>query len=278
MSRRIGRDLAAAPAVLAVVTAVAASLAAPPVARAGTIDPSVATVNEKLGAQVPLDLELVDETGKAVKLGDYFGDGKPVLLVLAYFTCPQLCGLIMQGAATALRQTGWAPGEQYRVVTVSFDAHDKPEDARQKQAIELAALGVEGQTTKWPFLTGTPDAILALTRSIGFGFARDDASGQYAHPAVLTFLSPQGRVSRYLYGISFPPGDVKLALLEASQGKTGSALDRVILRCYQYDPATRRYGLVVANVMRIGGVFILGAVGTLVGMLWRRERRKRVDR
>jgi len=250
---------------------------APTLAHAGSIDASAVGVTEKLGAEVPLDLQFVDQAGRVVHLRDYFEGGKPVLLVLAYFRCPQLCGLILQGAATALQQTGWTPGKQYRVVTVSFDPGDTPIDARQKQAPELGALGVEGKTEAWPFLTGSPEAIAALTRAVGFNYLRDPDTGQFAHPAVLTILSPTGKVSRYLYGIAFEARDVRLALLEAAAGKTGSALERVILRCYAYDPATRRYGLYVTGLIRGGGVVILASVVGLVGLLWRRERRVRKD-
>lgn len=259
----------------ALALAVVLGLAAP--ARAGSIDASAVGVTEKLGAAVPLDLPFVDQTGRAVHLRDYFTGGKPVVLVLAYFRCPQLCGLILQGAATALQQTGWTPGKQYRVVTVSFDPGDKPIDARQKQAPELAALGAEGKSDAWPFLTGTLEAISALTGAVGFNYVRDPDTSQFAHPAVLTFLSPAGKVSRYLYGIAFEPRDVRLALLEAAAGRTGSAFERVILRCYAYDPATRRYGLYVDGILHAGGVVILISVVGLVGALWRRERRLHKD-
>lgn len=256
----------------------AVGLLAPALAHAGSIDASAVGVTEKLGAEVPQDVQLVDQAGRVVHLRDYFADGKPVLLVLAYYRCPQLCGLILQGAATALRETGWTPGKQYRVVTVSFDPGDTPLDARQKQAPELAALGIEGRSDAWPFLTGSKASVEALTRAVGFNYVRDPDTGQFAHPAVLTILSPAGKVSRYLYGIAFEPRDVRLALLEAAAGRTGSAFERVILRCYAYDPATRRYGLYVTGLLRGGGVVILASVVGLVGLLWRRERRARKDR
>lgn len=256
---------------------VACSMAAV-TARAGTIDPSAVGVTERLGERVALDLPFTDERGRPVLLGDYFGDGKPVLLVLAYFDCPMLCGLVLSGAARALGDIGWTPGEDYRVLTVSFDPEDDPYDARQKQAAILGALAPGIEPARWPFLTGGPDAIRALARALGFTAIRDEATGQFAHPAVVFALGADGLVSRYLYGIAYEPHEVKLALFEAARGRVGSTVERAIMRCYAYDPATRRYGVYVTGVMRAGGAVILGAVGALVGVLWRRDRRRRAPR
>jgi protein SCO1/2 len=234
--------------------------------------PSDIRVDERLGEQVPLDLELTDERGHAVHLGDYF-DGKPVLLILAYYDCPMLCGLVLRGAAAAMQAMSWEPGREYRVLTVSFDPHDTPERARKKQAEATQSLG-RAAPVLWPFLTGRAGEVERLAHALGFVAVRDDETGQYGHPAVLFVLTPTGRISRYLYGIEPPVRDVKLALLEASAGKTGTSLERLVLRCYAYDPAMRRYMPFISGFLRLGGLGIFAALAAVVTTMWRRERRR----
>ncbi len=232
-------------------------------------------VEEHLGARVPTNLTFRDQNGRVVHLADYLQEGRPLLLTLAYFNCPMLCGLVLRGTASALKEIEGKPGKDYQALTISFDPQDKPEAALQKQAAVLDQMGWENTPDHWPFLTGDAATLERLSNSLGFKTVRDEETGQYAHPAVLFVLGGDGKISRYLYGIEFRPKDVSLALVEAGQGKVGSTVQQLLLRCYAYDPATRRYALRIATIMRAGGAGILGAVGLLLAGLWRRERKRR---
>jgi protein SCO1 len=242
---------------------------APDVARGGAPRLDDVDVKEALGASLPLELPLVDETGRAVTLARYFTGDKPVVLVLAYFRCPMLCGLVLNGARRAIATLGLVPEKDFRVVTVSFDPRDSPHEAAAKQR---ALLG-DPPEFAWPFLS-TPDArvIERLAERLGFEAKPIAETGELAHPAVLFLLTPDGRISRYLYGIDFPARELRLALLEAGEGKIGTTLERMILRCYRYDPATRRYGLYVEGMLRGGGAVVLGVLAFALTRLWRRER------
>ena len=230
-------------------------------------------VDERLGAQLPLDLAFRDERGRPVRLGDYFRDEKPVLLVLAYYDCPMLCGLVLQHAMVTLHELGWTTGNQYRVLTVSFDAKDTVAGARAKQESALRALGLATEPDRWPFLVGDESSIAALTRALGFRFRRD-RTGQLAHPAVVFTLTPRGAISRYLHGLDYTTRDLKLSLLEASDGKTGTFLERLLAACYAYDPATKRYGFFVSGFMKIGSLLIALIVLAVLVHYWRRDRRR----
>lgn len=231
-------------------------------------------VTEHLGATLPLEVPFRDTEGNVVHLADALGGGKPLLLVIAYYRCPRLCSLVLKSVATGLGQLGWRPGDQFRVLTVSFNPDEGPNEARARRRTVLEPLGGRVRPADWPFWTGKKESIDALLRTLGVHVARDPETGQFAHPAVYFAVTPDGRISRYLYGIDVPPSDLKLALLEASDGKTGSAFERVILRCYAYDPATRRYALFIGNFMRAGGaVIFLAVAGVLLG-LFRWERRQ----
>jgi protein SCO1/2 len=187
-----------------------------------------------------------------------------------------LCGLVLRGAARGLLELGWTPEKEYRVVTVSFDPRDTTEAAREKRQSTLAALGRPlASPGEWPFLTGDEASIRALADTLGFRFAYDARVDAYAHPAAIFALTPDGRVSRYLYGVDFPARDLRLALTEAGEGRSGSIVDRVLLTCYRFDPASRRFGPYIAGFMRLGGAFILVAVAGLVGALALAERRRR---
>ena len=240
-----------------------------------------ADVVEHLGAQLPLERGFVDATGQRVPLRSLFDGVHPVLLVLAYYECPQLCSLVLDAAVAAMRtldQQGWKLGPQYRVATISFDATERIDQAARKQASVLSKLGA-GDAAPWPFLVGDADSVRALTQRLGFSFLRDPRTGALAHAAVVFVLTPDGRISRYLYGIDYPPRDLKLALLEASQGKTGSFGDRVLMRCFQYDPATKRYGLFVSRFMKLGGLLIfLVMLAMLCGFMRHEQRRARAER
>lgn len=201
----------------------------------------------------------------------------PVLLVLAYYECPQLCSLVLDSAARAMRQLdGWGfrLGAQYRVATISFDATERTDQAARKQAAELAAFGRDDRAA-WPFFVGDAPAITDLTSALGFTFLRDPHTGALAHPAVVFVLTPDGTISRYLYGTEYPPRDLKLALLEASDGKTGSLGDKILLRCFHYDPSQRRYGLFVERFMEVGGLLIFIVALATFGGFVRAGRRRR---
>jgi protein SCO1/2 len=262
-------------AIVAITARVAAAAPAGTPAWAESAD-----VTEHLGTAVPFDLAFTDTTGQRVPLRSLFDHTHPVLLVLAYYECPQLCSLVLDAAVRAMRQLdgqGFVLGSQYRVATISFDDSEHPDQAARKQAAVLGTLG-KPDATAWPFMVGDEASVHALTDQLGFRFQRDARTGAIAHPAVAFVLTPDGVISRYLYGIDYPPRDLKLALLEASDGKTGSFGDRILLRCFHYDPTTRRYGLFVARFMQVGGALIFIVVLLVVGSFVRAGRRIRQER
>jgi protein SCO1/2 len=235
-----------------------------------------ADVEEHLGARLDGNLSFKDSEGRQVRLAEVFAGDKPVLLVLAYYHCPMLCGLVLRGAAQGFADLGWTPGREYRVLTVSFDPRDTTEAAREKRQSTLAGLGrPAGSPGEWPFLTGDEASIRSLADTLGFRFAYDARVDAYAHPAAIFALTPDGRVSRYLYGVDFPARDLRLALTEAGEGRSGSIVDRVLLTCYRFDPASRRFGPYITGFMRLGGAFILITVAGLLGALAVAERRRR---
>lgn len=253
---------------LALAAAPARAAAPPPAARA--VD-----VLEHLGQPIDRTLEFTRPDGARVKLADYLSGDKPSLLVLAYYRCPMLCGLVLRGVAAGLKDLDYRLGRDYRVITVSVDPRDTPEAATEKQLNAISGVDQPDARSAWPFLVGKEPAIKALADELGFKFAYDPRTDQYAHPAVVFALTPDGHISRYLYGVHFPPRDLRLALVEAGLGKTGSVVDRILLTCYQYDPASRRYGPYIFGFIRLGGAVILLVVGGLVGGLWVGERRRR---
>ena len=252
-------------------------LAATPLpARALEKLPDNVGVVEKLGERVPLDLQFTDENGKTVRLGDYLKDGKPVLIAEVYFECPMLCSLTLNGIVGALRQQTWKLGQEYRVITVSFDPAEKPDLAAKKQRGYLAALGLmpEEHGHDWPFLTGDKANIDKLSDALGFKFRWDSVNKTWDHTAAIMTLAPDGKITRYLYGVQYPPKDVKLALFEASGGKVGTTLERALLRCYQYDNSTKSYRVFAVVFMRIGALTVLGMLVILLTLLWRRDLRR----
>ena len=228
-------------------------------------------IDEHLGQTLPMHLAFVDQDGVARRLVDLFGDRRPVVMVLAYFRCPQLCDLVQQGLATALRGSGLQPGRDFRAVTVSIDPRDTTGNARLRRTGLLQAVG--GTTSAaWRVLTGRDPEIRALADALGFRYAYDPGSGQYAHPACAFVLTPDGRISRYLYGVALRPFDVRLAVVEAGQGKVGTIVDRVLLTCFRYDPSARKYGIYVLGVMRGGSAAVLLAFGIAMVAMVRRDR------
>jgi protein SCO1/2 len=234
-------------------------------------------VEEHLDARLPLELEFVDEDGRTIRLGDYFDGERPVILTLNYYRCPMLCGLQLNGVVDGLEQMDWTPGVEFEMVTLSIDPLETPELAKAKKQNYLKRYERPAAARGWHFLTGRQAAIERLAETLGFGYSYDEASGQYAHAAVIFVATPDGRVARYLYGIEYPAKSLRFALMEASEGKIGSPLDQLIMYCYHYDPSSRRYAPVAINIMRLGGGLTVLVLGLSLGMLWLRERRRRGD-
>ncbi len=230
-------------------------------------------VEEHLGEPVPLDVRFRDEHNQDVSLGDYFSDGKPVLLNLVYHNCPMLCNLILDGLTATLKEMDWAPGNQFEIVTVSFSPIEGPDVAARQKQRYIDLLGKPEAAAGWHFLTGTEASIQRLARSVGFQFKWVEAQQEYAHPAVLVFVSGEGIISRYLYGLEYPPRSVRSALVEASEGKVGNPVDQLILYCFPYDPDANSYVPHAMNIMKVGGVLTLVLVGGFLLVFWRREGR-----
>jgi protein SCO1/2 len=232
--------------------------------------------DQKLGAQVPLDLPFRDEAGKDVKLGDYFGK-KPVVLSLVYFRCPMLCTLSLNGLAGALEVLSFVPGQDFEVITVSFDPHEGPVLASAKKRAYMNRYKRSEAERGWHFLTGPQTSTEALTRAVGFRYVWDEATKQWAHPAGVLVLTPDGRLSKYLYGVEYSPKDLRLALVDAGGGKIGSFVDTVLLYCYRYDPRTGRYSMAILNLVRAGGILMIVALAGFIAVSSRRRRGGRPD-
>jgi protein SCO1/2 len=230
------------------------------------------TIEEHLGAQLPLELAFRDQDGRTVLLGSELQQGVPTILVLAYYECPMLCGLTLKGLVGSVKNLDWKLGERYRVLTVSFDPKDGPHNADLKQRSVLEELGFEQAKPSWPFLVGKENEIRALSDALGFRYTYDASAKQFAHPAAVFVLTPEGRVSRYLYGVEYPVRDLKLSLMEASAGRSSSSLERFILTCFKYNPATRRYGLYVFGFLRTGAALVAIALGLSIYRLRKREQ------
>jgi len=229
-------------------------------------------VDQKLNAVVPLDAQFRDEDGRTVRLGEYFGE-MPVVLTLNYFDCPMLCPLVLNDVLRAVRAVPLTLGSDFRVLTVSIDPHDTPARAAANQGAYAGQYGPAG-TDGWHFLTGDAGSIASLARAVGFRYAFDPQSRQYAHAAALIVLTPDGRVARYLYGVEYSPRDLRLALVEASQGGIGSLADQILLFCFHYDPKTARYSFMVLNAIRAAGAATVVGLAGLVVVLFRREARR----
>jgi protein SCO1 len=228
-------------------------------------------IEQHLNAQVSADLSFVDDTGRTVKLGDYFGS-KPVILNLVYYNCTMLCGEALAGLTGAMKMIKFDVGKEFEVVTVSFNPKETPAIAAAKKKDYLARYGRSGADAGWHFLTGPPESINALTKAVGFQYQYDERNNQYAHATAIMVLTPQGRISRYFYGVDFPPKDLRMGLVEASHDKIGNPIDQVLLYCYHYDPATGKYGAVVSNMLKLGGGLTILFIAGLLLVLWRLEK------
>jgi protein SCO1/2 len=228
-------------------------------------------IEQHLDGQVPPDLIFVDDSGRTIKLGDYFGK-KPLILNLVYYNCTMLCGEALAGLTGAMKMVKFDVGNEFEVVTVSFNPKETPEIAAAKKKEYLRRYGRPGADAGWHFLTGSRESINALTKAVGFQYQYDPRINQYAHATAIMVLTPQGRISRYFYGVDFPPKDLRMGLVEASQGKIGNAVDQVLLYCYHYDPATGKYGAIVSNMLKLGAGVTILLLGGLIFILLRLER------
>lgn len=235
-------------------------------------------VEEHLDAKLPLDLKFRDETGAVVRLGDYFDGTKPVILTLNYYKCPMLCGLQLNGLLAGLTDLAWTPGQEFEIVTVSINPLETPALAAEKKQNYMKRFGRPSAAAGWHFLTGQEPDIRQLASTVGFGYTYDRSTGEYAHAAVATVATPDGRIARYLYGIEYPASRLRLALLEASEGTIGNAVDQLILYCFHYDPSSRQYSPVAMNIMRLGAGATAIILGLSLGGFYVREARRRNKR
>jgi protein SCO1/2 len=231
---------------------------------------------QKLDTQVPLNLAFRDESGKPVRLGDYFGR-KPVVLILAYYRCPMLCSQVLAGATHAFRQLPFRISQQFNVLTVSFDPRETPALAAASKQTYIASYGQSQAAEGWHFLTGQQAEITALTQAVGFHYAWDAETQQYAHATGIVVLTPSGKVAQYFYGIDYPAQDLRLALVQSSEERIGSLSDEVLLFCSHYDPNSGRYTAIMSRVLQIAGAFTLLILGGVLFMLFYLDRRKRLE-
>ena len=227
-------------------------------------------IEQRLNEQIPPDLTFRDETGKGVRLGDYFG-GQPMILNLVYFRCPMLCSEVLSGLTRALKPMKLEVGKDFEVLTVSFDPRETPQDATTTSAEYLKRYGRPGAAQGWHFLTGPQESIDSLTKAAGFEYQYDKGSGQFAHSTAIVVLTPEGKIAQYYYGVEFPPKDLRLALVQASQNKIGNVVDQILLYCYHYDPSAGKYNLMIFRVLRLAGVATMLLLGGLMFIMFRRD-------
>ena len=225
-------------------------------------------IEQKLNSTVPLDLTFQDEQGRAVKLGNFF-NGRAVLLVPVYYTCPMLCSQTLHGVVAGLRPLSLLPGRDFEIVVFSFNPTETSSDALHSRDLYTRLYSSHAGRAGWHFLTGSPDSIRALTEAIGFHYRYDQPTKMFVHASGVMVLTPDGKVARYFYGVEYEPKDLKLGLMEASNRRIGSPVDQILLFCYHYDPATGKYGAVVMNILRLAGVLTLLAMGIGLMLLWR---------
>jgi protein SCO1/2 len=226
-------------------------------------------IEQHLNEQIPAELTFQDENGNPVRLADYFGK-KPMILNLVYYQCPMLCGEVLSGLESALRVLKFDVGNQFDVLTVSFDPRETPAMATAKKAEFLKRYGRPGATQGWHFLTGPQQSIDALTKAAGFQYEYDPKSGQFAQTTAIMVLTPEGRIAQYYYGVEYAPKDLRLGLIQASQNKIGNIVDQVLLYCYHYDPATGKYGAVVMRILRLAGAATILTLGLFMIVMFRR--------
>lgn len=228
-------------------------------------------IDEHLGDMLPMDAVLVDDQGREVTLGSYFKKGKPVLLNFAYYRCPMLCNMVLKGMIGGLKKLSWTPGKEFEIVTIGIDPREGPELAAAKKATHIAELGRPEAADGWHFLTGQEGEVKKIADAMGFRYHYNRANDDYAHAASIFTVSPEGKISRYLYGIEYRTKEIRLALLDASEGKALSIGDKVIMFCYVYDADAKGYVLFARNFMRGGGYLVVAFLTLLLAYFWRKE-------
>jgi protein SCO1/2 len=228
--------------------------------------------DQRVGERVPADLVFRDETGRVVRIGSYFGK-RPLVLALVYFQCPMLCPLTMNGLVRSLKGMSFDAGREFEVLVVSFDPRETPALAAAAKRYAVHGYGRPQTAAGWHFLTGGAEPIRRLTQAVGFRYFYDTRAKQFAHAAGIVLLTPQGAASRYLYGIEFPPRNVRLGLVEAASNHIGSPIDQVLLYCFHYDPVQGRYSAATLNIVRLSAILCVVGLGTMIALLLRREHR-----
>ena len=234
-------------------------------------------VKEHLGDTVPKGASFIDESGKAVKLGDFLDGKHPVILTLNYSSCPMLCSLELNGLVASLKQLDWTAGGEFKIVTVVLDPKETPSQATQSKARYIRQYGREAGASGWHFLTGAESTIKQVASSVGFSYGFNEKRNEYIHPAAIMVLSPQGRIARYLYGIEYHPKTMRLSLVEAAEGKIGSSIDQLVLYCFHYDAKEGSYAPVAMNIMRVSsgvGATLLGGFLTSFFIAESRKKKK----
>jgi len=263
--------------VLLLCASASAQLYSEPVAKPPQgLDPILTNVgvDQKLNNQVPLEAKFRDENGQPVELKKYFD--KPVILTLVYYTCPMLCSEVLNGTASSLKPVKFDVGKEFNVVTISIDPKDTPGTAMGKKKLMVSKYGRHGADQGWHFLTGDKENIDAVANAVGWRYAYDPKSGQYAHASAIMLLTPEGKVSRYFYGIEYAAKDIQFGIMDASQNKIGSLTDQIALYCYHYDPAKGKYGLAIMRLVRLAGLVTIALIGGFIIVAVRREGNKKV--
>lgn len=231
------------------------------------------TIEQKLNSQLPLDATFRDEYGKTVKLGDYFGQ-RPVVLALVYYDCPMLCTQILNGMVRAAKVLTFTPGKDYEVLAISFDAREGPKQALLKKTVYMKDYGHPETANGWHFLTGTPESIKRVTDAVGFRYKWDVYTATFAHASAIYIATPQGRLSKYFFGIDYSPKDMRFGLIQASNNRIGSAVDQVLLFCYHFDPTSGKYTFVAMDLLQAAGAATVLMLGGYVFIMLRRDKQK----
>ncbi len=233
-------------------------------------------IEQKLDSSLPLEAEFKDANGKVVRLREFFGKGKPVILALVYYECPMLCNEVLNGLTGSLKGISFDAGKEFDVIAISFDAreNEKPDLVKNKKASYVARYERKDSENGWHFLTGTQREIDKVTEAVGFNYHFDEATDQFAHAGGIMIVTPDGKLARYFYGINYQPRDLKFGIMESAQGKIGNPAEQLYLYCFHYDPSTGKYGLVVLRVMRLAGIATICLLGGMIFMFWRRNKKK----
>lgn len=234
-------------------------------------------IEQKLGEQLPLETEFKDENGQTVKLGSFFNKKKPVILALVYYECPMLCNQVLNGLTGSLKGISFDAGKEFDVVAISFDAreNDKADLAKNKKASYLERYERSQSGNGWHFLTGTQESIDKVTNAVGFKYKWDEKSNQFAHGSGITVVTPEGKLSRYFYGIDYSPSDLKFGIMESAENKVGNPVEKLMLYCFHYDPASGKYGLAILNVMRLGAIVTILGLGGMFLIFWRFNKKRK---